>query len=312
MKEYEMGQWIRRGRKDCGMTQEELAEGLCSASHLSRVENGSQLPSRVLYQQLMQRLEEAGFFCSQNTAEEEAKKAACLELLRVLSSNQVEDAWLCLLSLQREADESDRRFQQFLAMAEHICKLLSHAVERTNYYKVCEELWEERSGFFKKKKSDIKSYVTATGTYSALDVWILNNLAIGRLWQGEYRQCMEIFSVLFASVQQNPSQYDSHDKLLAILCNNMAVCALSADIPRQAFTFCKRGISYIEREGGGILLLHLIRLQMEAAQLLGDQNCYFEKQILLRQLFRYFGKKNLSCEEMEQLLWERKEIFVVF
>lgn len=61
MKEQSMGRILRRIRIEQGMTQEALVEGICTAGYLSRVENGSQIPSRQIYQLLMERLGESGY-----------------------------------------------------------------------------------------------------------------------------------------------------------------------------------------------------------------------------------------------------------
>lgn len=61
MKEQSMGQMVRRIRVEQGMTQEVLADGICTTSYLSRVEHGSQIPSRQIYQSLMERLGESGY-----------------------------------------------------------------------------------------------------------------------------------------------------------------------------------------------------------------------------------------------------------
>ena len=63
MKEQSMGQMVRRIRVEQGMTQEVLADGICTTSYLSRVEHGSQIPSREIYQLLMERLGEWLFLC---------------------------------------------------------------------------------------------------------------------------------------------------------------------------------------------------------------------------------------------------------
>lgn len=56
MKEIFIGQTIRQNRKELGLTQEELCEGLCDPSTLSRIENGKQTPSRKVANGLLQRL----------------------------------------------------------------------------------------------------------------------------------------------------------------------------------------------------------------------------------------------------------------
>lgn len=47
---------IKKRRKDLGISQEELSEGLCAVSTLSRIENNQQNPSRNLTRHLLERL----------------------------------------------------------------------------------------------------------------------------------------------------------------------------------------------------------------------------------------------------------------
>lgn len=56
MKEFQFGTYIKKRRKEMGMSQEALCEGLCSVSTLSRLENNQQTPSRSLARQILERL----------------------------------------------------------------------------------------------------------------------------------------------------------------------------------------------------------------------------------------------------------------
>lgn len=56
MKEYRIGEFIKQRRIELGLTQEELCEGICEPSTMSRIENGKQTPSRTKLSVLMQRL----------------------------------------------------------------------------------------------------------------------------------------------------------------------------------------------------------------------------------------------------------------
>lgn len=53
---FTMGEVIRRNRKALGITQEELADGICTPGGLSRIENGNREPSHAKFVALMQRL----------------------------------------------------------------------------------------------------------------------------------------------------------------------------------------------------------------------------------------------------------------
>lgn len=53
---YNIGNFIKQRREELGITQAELAEGLCSLPTLSRLENGSQIPHGNTLRALLQRL----------------------------------------------------------------------------------------------------------------------------------------------------------------------------------------------------------------------------------------------------------------
>lgn len=56
MDEFKLGTYIKRRREELNISQEELCEGLCAVSSLSRIENNQQNPSRSLTKNLLERL----------------------------------------------------------------------------------------------------------------------------------------------------------------------------------------------------------------------------------------------------------------
>lgn len=56
MQYYSCGQIIKRMRQSRGLTQEELAFGICSVSSLSKIENGRQTPHYRTFEALLERL----------------------------------------------------------------------------------------------------------------------------------------------------------------------------------------------------------------------------------------------------------------
>lgn len=56
MNEFKLGTYIKKRREELNISQEELCEGLCAVSSLSRIENNQQDPSRHLTKNLLDRL----------------------------------------------------------------------------------------------------------------------------------------------------------------------------------------------------------------------------------------------------------------
>ena len=53
---FQYGEWIRYKRKALNLSQEDLSEGICAVTTLSRIENGSQQPSLSVLEALLERL----------------------------------------------------------------------------------------------------------------------------------------------------------------------------------------------------------------------------------------------------------------
>ena len=61
---YNLGDYICESRKQLGITQEELAFGICSTGTLSKIENGFVVPKRKNYEAIMQRLGKTMGICN--------------------------------------------------------------------------------------------------------------------------------------------------------------------------------------------------------------------------------------------------------
>ena len=59
---YRLGDVIKELRDRLHMTQEELADGICSVSSVAKIEGGSQMPSGRIAEALLRRLKDAGCF----------------------------------------------------------------------------------------------------------------------------------------------------------------------------------------------------------------------------------------------------------
>ena len=53
---FQLGPIIRNRRIELGLSQEDLADGICSVPTLSRIENGERMPTKNHFEMLMQRL----------------------------------------------------------------------------------------------------------------------------------------------------------------------------------------------------------------------------------------------------------------
>lgn len=114
-----LGDTIRSLRKRAKMTQEELAEGICSPVSVSRIENGAQMPSGVVLESLLNKLGTSTYgLCGiyyktdrQLAFEKEADHVA--ELLR---AGQLEEARQLLGVLEPDAGDCQANLQYYLLL----------------------------------------------------------------------------------------------------------------------------------------------------------------------------------------------------
>lgn len=115
-----MGEIIRSLRKRAHMTQEELAEGICSPISVSRIENGTQMPSGTVLEALLSRLGTSTYqICNiyyqtdkQLAFGQEADRVA--ELLR---SGQLSEAKDRLAALEKSAKSDSVNMQYYLLLS---------------------------------------------------------------------------------------------------------------------------------------------------------------------------------------------------
>ena len=53
---FQLGPIMRARREELGLSQEDLADGICAVPTLSRIENGERMPTKNHFEMLMQRL----------------------------------------------------------------------------------------------------------------------------------------------------------------------------------------------------------------------------------------------------------------
>ncbi|MDE5590945.1 MAG: helix-turn-helix domain-containing protein [Acetatifactor sp.] len=119
MRNNSLGDVIRSLRKKAGLSQEELADGICSPVSVSRIENGAQMPSGMVLEALLARLGTSTYqICDiyyksekQQEFEQEAE-----EVSRLLSEGKLEDAKDCLARLESGARADSLNLQCYLLL----------------------------------------------------------------------------------------------------------------------------------------------------------------------------------------------------
>ena len=68
---FQYSEWIKKKREDLGLSQEELADGICSVPTLSRIENGRRAPSAEHFQRILERLGYSSYYFDNHANDKE-------------------------------------------------------------------------------------------------------------------------------------------------------------------------------------------------------------------------------------------------
>jgi transcriptional regulator with XRE-family HTH domain len=134
MGRYRLGDIIRMTRKSLTITQEQLSEGICSVETLSRIENGSQNPSRDVYELLMVRM---GRFRERAYSMLSVSDLKVLEKMKLFEDNirlyNYKDAENILNEIRDVLGDStlDR---QFIIRAESLINYLSNKIKVDEFF----------------------------------------------------------------------------------------------------------------------------------------------------------------------------------
>ena len=115
MRKYYIGELIKKRRKELHLTQEQLAEGICEAVTISRIENGYQTPSHHRLLALLQRLDLPEDKCYMLVSKNEMEISDLQT--EIISSNVLRDSVRGLEKIQeleKIAEPDDALIRQFI------------------------------------------------------------------------------------------------------------------------------------------------------------------------------------------------------
>lgn len=115
MKELFIGEVIKRKRKELRLTQEELCEGICEPSTISRIESGKQVPAKNKLDALLQRLDLPGdrYYALLSKNELEISNLQS-QIISCNVSNNKQEEQQCLKKLEEIVSEDDHLVRQFI------------------------------------------------------------------------------------------------------------------------------------------------------------------------------------------------------
>lgn len=318
MREMIFGEEIRRLRVEKGITQERLADGICSASSLSRIENGSQVPSRRTFRLLMERLDGPDYSYAHFLSPAAYKREMLQEkILEALEYHNREFAAELLGEFAELNDFDNVKSYQFFEMCKLIC--FGNETQREEYAELCFRILKrgrphmEGEALFLDKLWEIR--IMKESLHMVKNDWveflILNNLAVGYMWRQDYAKAIQIFAFMFSQLEDDAFMRRRSFKTRGVLCHNIALCLLQMGKTQEAKTYLRKSFICMQNEGGILPALHLLRTKMELSKMTNELDGYNREEMLLKSLQWLLPMVFVKQENISDILWERKELLIL-
>ena len=251
MGRYRLGDIVRMTRKSLCITQEQLADEICSVETLSRIENGSQNPSRDVYELLMERM---------GRIRERAYSLLSVSDLQVLEQIKLfEDcirlyefkkADIILLEIKRMAGNSILD-KQFIIRAETI----------VNYYLKRINVDECLDGYQKAIRLTIPKYGTislASWPLSYNEALLLVNIAIAYSDKEDYIEAIDVIKEVYNAMKQSYVEEQQRGLLQVIIAHNLSKWYGLIGRHKEAIEIANEGIQICKKSKLGNALPHLL------------------------------------------------------
>ncbi len=297
-------------RRNKGLTQEELAEGVCAVSTLSRIENGSMAPSREIFEVLMERLDVSGMFYEDYFSE------ASLELLKLrneimecMEYDRIAEAGDRLWEykgLCRETGGSDILHEQFIRFAEMLYTLNGELKNK--------EILRDSLKILHMTRPDFQTEAECLfhSSYTSVETCLINALAIYEMWSGRSYEAIRLLLSLFFR-NEGSRGYSSalYWKREAVLCNNLALVELEAGNVSGAQVHLDAAFRCIGRAGGVMLLLKIYRTRRILHQRCQDTRSQLEDSFEIGRMYRYMPREVRQGRSCDEFLRARPEVFIL-
>lgn len=251
MGRYQLGDIIRMTRKSLSITQEQLCEDICSVETLSRIENGSQNPSRDTYELLMERM---GRF------RERAYSVLSVSDLKVLEKMKLFEDYVKLYDFNN-ANNILKKIKEKLGNSTLDKQFLIRAQCLVDYYLNRIDKEEFLDGLQKAIRLTIPKY----GTIS-LSNWPLNfnetliivNIAIAYSEKEEYQNAIDTIEEAYNALKHSYMEEELRAILLVAIANNISKWYGLIGKHEEAIAIAKEGIQYCKKYKLGNALPNLL------------------------------------------------------
>lgn len=220
MKELFIGEVIKRKRKELGLTQEELCEGICEPSTISRIESGKQVPAKNKLDALLQRLDLPGdrYYALLSKNELEISNLQSQIISCNVAKNK-RDGLQYLEKLEEIVSEDDHLIRQFILRS----KIAFGYLDGENLRPYTYEEKEKEKVLFEAlyltvPKFDIDEI--NNNFYTVEEIKIINQIALNYSDAGQNKTAIDIYHQLLKYIKKHLMNLKESNGLLILIAYN--------------------------------------------------------------------------------------------
>jgi len=251
MGRYRLGDIIRMSRKSLSITQEQLSEGICSVETLSRIENGSQNPSRDVYELLMVRM---GRFRERAYSILSVSDLKVLEKMKLFEESirlyNYDNAEFILNDIKKVLGDSTLD-KQFLIRAESLINLRKKKI-------TVDEFLEEIERALLLTIPDLKSISLSNWPLSFNEAMLLINMANAYSEKCDYAKAIGIVEEVYSALNKSYMEEQQIIVLKITMANNLSKWYGLINDNEKAIEVAEEGIRLCKKYEFGNALPNLL------------------------------------------------------
>ncbi len=308
MDEIMIGTCIKNRREALGMSQEELCEGYCSVSTISRIENNSQIPSRSLAKGLLGRLGLSDDLLAIMVDQKSTTTRALVreirnDLIRYHRAQDKERVWIQeqikekLLELEKIVKPKDRSAQQFLLAQ----KALLGGPEGA--YDSSQKLEMQLNAIqMTHPRFDPEDFQHSH--YSLDETRLIGQIAGTYAEMGQRKRAIDMYRQLLKYVEKNDKALSGYADHFCFIAHNYSIDLASEKRYSEALELAECGHKTAINEGSYQLLPGFLATEAECLYFLGEKER--SKELYLQAYYTYAAFEDKSNQAaMQQEIKER-------
>lgn len=264
MRKNSLGDTLRELRKQKGLSQEDLAEGICSPVSISRIENGNQIPSQPVLEALLEKLG-TGLYQICNVYYRSEKQQVFEEKAQAIvdlgDQENMDQAWKELEQLQQDCPD-DTRSRQLCWLVEAALRLQCHDTDPENYpLKETMEL-AQKALALTRPNFDYENFPNSVLTILEVDLLHI----IVAIWAGMDRNmdALRLGERLYASLKWHESDVISYERAKINVVRNLGAILAKMKMYQDALQYIDEAeaLSLRNNEHSLLVMIELTRAEI--------------------------------------------------